>query len=181
MAGYYLAEGKENALAGSPLTDFAAANFAQQADPHYTYLWSHCSESEKIALLMILTLGMQKPSRKSSPTAENLARLRPRAAQDLVSLAKRGLVEESEGLYVLGSASFEAWIRREVVAAPGEEEPQSTAEEWLRSGGRDDLRASKDLLPRFKKRYWGLLAEITKELSFEFAAAGALELIKVLV
>jgi len=181
MAGYYLVEGRQDSLSWSALTDFASANFAQQADPHYTYLWSHCSESEKIALLMILTLGMQKPSKKSAPTAENLARLRPRAAQDLVSLAKRGLVEESEGLYVLGSASFEAWIRREVVAVPGEEEPQSTAEEWLRSGGRDDLRATKDLLPRFKKRYWGLLAEITKELSFEFAAAGALELIKVLV
>jgi len=66
------------------------------------------------------------------------------------------------------------------VAAPGEEESQTNADEWLKSGGRNDLTEVKGVLPKFKKKYWPILGDIAKELSFEFAAAGALELIKVL-
>lgn len=72
------------------------------------------------------------------------------------------------------------WLAREIVA-PGEEETQTSAEEWLRSGKHEDLRETKGVLPKFKGKYWPLLADIAKELSFEFAAAGAMELIKVLM
>jgi hypothetical protein len=167
-------------LDGGALTKFAAASFDGQAESHFTYLWSHCSESEKITLLVILTLGKQKQSKKTVPNAENLARLRPRAPQDVTSLGKRGLVDERNAVYTLFSPSFENWIRREVVTAPGEEESQTSADEWLKSGGREDLREVKGVLPKFKKKYWPILGDVAKELSFEFAAAGVLELIKVL-
>jgi hypothetical protein len=45
MAGHYLADGKLQSLNGDALTLYAAENFDQQADSHYSYLWSHCSES----------------------------------------------------------------------------------------------------------------------------------------
>jgi hypothetical protein len=181
MAGHYLVEGRAQGLSGDALTKFAVRSFDEQADAHYSYLWSHCSESEKITLLILLTLSMQKPSKKTIPNLENLSRLRARAPQDLVALGKRGMLVERDELYSLFSPSLERWIRQEIVAAPGEEETQITAEEWLKSGKRDDLKVVKGILPKFKKKYWPLLGDIAKELSFEFAAAGAFELLKVLV
>jgi hypothetical protein len=132
-------------------------------------------------LLILLTLSRQKPTKKTIPNVENLTRLRARAPQDLVTLGKRGLVGEREGVYSLFSPSLERWIRQEIVAAPGEEESQTSAEEWLKSGKREDLKETKGVLPKFKRKYWPLMADIAKELSFEFAAAGTLELIKVLI
>jgi hypothetical protein len=181
MAGYYLLEGKIQGLASEPLYQFTTSNFEQQADAHYTYLWSHCTESEKITLLVLLTLGMQKPSKKTIPNAENLARLRPRASQDIVALGKRGLIDEKDGTYRIFSLSFGRWIRLEIIAAPGEEESQTTADKWLKSGGHNDLKEVKGVLPKFKKKYWPILGDIAKELSLEFAVAGTLELIKLLV
>jgi hypothetical protein len=181
MAGYYFIEGKAQGLSGETLEKYVANNYDQQADAHYTYLWSHCSESEKITLLTILTLGLQKPSKKTITNLENLVRIRARTPQDLVALGKRGMIEERESIYTLFSASLARWIQREIVAPPGEEENQQKAEEWLASGGRDNLKETKGILPKFKKKYWPILAEVTKELSFEFAAAGAVELIKILI
>jgi hypothetical protein len=37
------------------------------------------------------------------------------------------------------------------------------------------------VLPKFKRKYWPILADVAKELSFEFAAAGAMELLKLIV
>lgn len=181
MAGHYLLEGRDQNLSNEALTKFTVSNFDQQADAHYTYLWSHCSESEKITLLILLTLAMQKPSKKTVPNLENLTRLRARAPQDLVALGKRGMVVERDDRYSLFSPSLERWIRREIVAAPGGDETQTTAEDWLKSGMREDLTEVKGVLPKFKKKYWPLLGDVAKELSFEFAAAGAMELIKILV
>jgi hypothetical protein len=181
MAGYYSLEGKAQGLSGEALEKFVANNYDQQADSHFSYLWSHCSESEKITLLTILTLGLQKPSRKTIPNLENLTRLRARTPQDLIVLGKRGMVDERDGIFALFSVSLVRWLQCELVAPPGEEENQQNAEEWLASGGRDNLKETKGVLPKFKKKYWPILADVAKELSFEFAAAGALELIKVLM
>jgi hypothetical protein len=49
------------------------------------------------------------------------------------------------------------------------------------SGKHEDLKETKRFLPKFKRKYWPLMADIAKELSFEFAAAGTMELIKVLM
>jgi len=92
MASYYLVEGRLQNLARKDLTKFVTDNFNQQADSHYTYLWGHCSDSEKISLLTLLTLGLQPESPKNVPTLENLTRLRTRIPQDLAVLGKRGLV-----------------------------------------------------------------------------------------
>jgi hypothetical protein len=179
IAGHYLLEGRAQGLSGEALTGFATTSFDQQADAHFTYLWSHCSESEKITLLILLTLGRQKPGKKTIPNLENLTRLRARAPQDLVALGKRGMVNESEGVFHLFSRALERWIRQEIVAAPGEEETQTSAEEWLKSGKREDLKETRGVLPKFKRKYWPMMADLAKELSFEFAAAGTMELIKV--
>lgn len=181
MAGHYLIEGRVQGLTAEALAKFTITSFDQQADAHYTYLWSHCTESEKITLLILLTLALQKPSKKTISNLENLKRLRARAPQDLVALGKRGMILERDAVYSLFSPSLERWIRHEIIAAPGEEESQITAEEWLNSDGRENVREVKGVLPKFKKKYWPILGDIAKELSFEFAAAGAFELIKVLV
>jgi Novel STAND NTPase 2 len=180
MAGHYLVEGKMQGLGADALQNFVATNFDQQADAHYSYLWSHCSESEKITLLMILTLGMQEPSRKTIPNLANLSRMRARAPQDVAALMKRGMLDERDGNYSLFSFSLGRWIRQEMSAPPGEEETGQSAEEWLKSGGQENLKEAKGVLPKFKKKYWPILGNIAKELSFEFAAAGAMELIKLL-
>jgi hypothetical protein len=181
MAGYYLTEGRAQGLTGEGLDKFSAANFDAQADPHYTYLWSHCSESEKVTLLVALSLGRQKASKKTIPNLENLARLRPRAPQDLAALAKRGLVEERQGVFTLFALPFERWVQKEVAAAPEEKETQQSAEAWLKSGGREDLKNVKGVLPKFKKKYWPILGDFAKELSMDFAVGGTIELIKVLL
>ena len=181
MAGHYLLEGRAQGLSSDALAKFTISTFDQQADAHYTYLWSHCSESEKITLLILLTLSMQKPSKKTMPSLENLTRLRARAPQDLIALGKRGMVTETDGVYKLFSPTLERWIRQEIVAAPGEEETQTTAEEWLSSGKREDLKVGKGVLPKFKKKYWHMIGDIAKDISIEFAAAGAFELVKVLI
>lgn len=180
MAGYYLVEGQTDGLEGEALTRYVTVHYGQQADAHYTYLWSHCSDSEKITLLTVLTLGLQKPSSKTIPCLENLSRIRARAAQDLSALVKRGLLEERAGQYSLFSESFRRWIQQEVSAPAEEQETQQSAEEWLQSGGRENMEVTRGVLPKFKKKYWPMLQQVAKELSFEFAAAGAMELIRLI-
>lgn len=180
MAGHYLIEGKTQGLEARSLVQFTTTNFEEQARGHYTYLWSHCTESEKITILVILALGIQKQSKKTIPNAENLARLRPRAPHDITALIKRGLIDETNGYYRIFTASFDRWIRREIVASPGEEESQQNADEWLKSDEHKNLKDVRNVLPKFKKKYWPILGDLAKELSVTFAAAGAVELIKML-
>jgi hypothetical protein len=181
MAGHYLVEGKLQNLTGKPLAKFAATNFDGQSEAHFTYLWSHCSESEKITLIIVLTLGMQKQSKKTIPNMENLARLRPRAPQDLVALGKRGMFVEQDGIYTLFSPVFENWIRREIMAAPGDEESEQSADEWLKSGAGESLKNARGVLPGIKKKYWHTIANVAKDLSIEFAANGVFEIVRTLV
>jgi hypothetical protein len=181
MAGYYLVERKTQGLVSPSLLERVIADVDQQADPHYTYLWSHTPESEKITLLTILALGRQKPSKKTLPVLENLTRLRPRAQQDIPSLIKRGLLAENEGTYALFSPSFARWISREITAPAEEAEKTPSVEAWLKEGGHERLQPIKGVLPTFKKKYWPLVTTILHEFSFEFAAGGALELAKLLI
>ena len=177
-AGYYLLEGKSQGLAGEELTENVSGNFYQQADSHYSYMWSHCSESEKITLLIILTLAQQKPSKKTQPTLENLSRIRARVPQDLSTLSKRGLIYDIEGSCHIFSPSFEKWIRNELLAAPGEEESQGNIEQWLKSNNRGNLKEANKLLPTVKKKYWIIMSELIKDFSIEFAVVGVFEIVK---
>jgi len=176
IAGYYVVERKLQGLRREDLLERVAADFDHETNPHYTYLWSHCSESEKITLLATLALSRQKPSTRTTPNLDNLARVHGRAQVNVASLLKRGLLIESDGLFKLFSPSLERWIAREVTALAGEEESEVSAQEWIRTGGREDLESVRRILPRFKKKYWPLTASVLTELSMEVLAKVVTEL-----
>jgi TIR domain/AAA-like domain len=181
MAGYYLVEGRLQNLARNDLAQFVSDNFNQQADSHYAYIWGHSSDSEKITLLTLLTISLQPESPKNATTLENLTRLRVRIPQDLAVLGKRGLVIEMDGRYRIFSTTFENWIRQEILSAPGAEESQTTVEDWLKSGGRQNLKETQKMLPGIKKKYWPLMAELVKDFSLEFAAVGTIEILRAFI
>jgi hypothetical protein len=170
MAGYYLFEAMTQGLSGEALKRSLAEGFAQQAESHFSYLWSHCSESERITLLTVMGLAHQKPSPKAVPKLDNLSRLYRRAALDANTLAKRGLLVQSGDVYSLFSPSFDYWIGREIAAGPQEQESPTTVETWLAEGGRENLQPMKGFLPKFKRKYWPLMGEVLKEISFEVVA-----------
>jgi len=180
-AGYYLLEGRIQGLNDNELERYVAGNFDQQSDSHYTYMWSHCSESEKITLLTILTLAQQTPSKKTVLNLENLSLIRARIPQDLSALSKRGLIYENEGSFHIFSPSFEKWIRNEILTAPGEEKSQSNLEQWLKSHAPENLKDAQELFPHIKKKYWATMSELLKIFSMEFAAVGVFEIIKLVL
>ncbi len=161
MAGYYLIEGKLQALSGETLTAFVVENFNQQSSGHYAHLWSTCSEGEKCMLLAVLALSLQKSAGAPARTLQNLARIRPRATLDTPALTRRGLLEEQEKTYNIFSHSFERWIQREELAVSGEEEKASDSDQALHQQP-ESLNQLKPVLPHFKKKYWPVLIEIAK-------------------
>ena len=173
MAGNYLVEAKQKALDADALLQDVYVNFDAQADSHFSYMWSHSSESEKITLLTVLVLNQKKASKETIPTIENLAKTHSRAHLDVPELVKRGLLLENrtEGSYSVLSPSLERWIAREITVAPGEEESQANVQAWLRSGGRDELEPVSGFLPKFKKKYWPLVGGVAKDLSMELLGA----------
>ena len=173
MAGNYLVEAKQKSLDGDALLQDVYVNFDAQADSHFSYMWSHSSESEKITLLTVLVLNQKKASKETIPTIENLAKTHSRAHLDVPELVKRGLLLENrtEGTYSVLSPSLERWIAREITVAPGEEESQANVQAWLRSGGRDELEPVSGFLPKFKKKYWPLVGGVAKDLSMELLGA----------
>ena len=60
IGGYYLFDGKQQGLAGNSLFEYVIESFREQADQHFTYYWSHSTDSEKITLLSAMALGMQQ-------------------------------------------------------------------------------------------------------------------------
>lgn len=176
IAGHYLVDAKTQGLSARPLFERAVADFDQQADPHFSYLWGHCTESERITLLGILALQQEKSSKKNTQ-AERLQKMNPRAHLDVLALAKRGLIVEADGEFKLFSPSLERWVLREIMTAPGEEESPASVEEWLKGGGRDRLENAKGVLPKIKKKYWAIASSILKEVSFEVIGATVFELL----
>lgn len=180
VAGYYLIEARQRGVSPRGLSDQVTNEFDQQADPHFSYLWTHCSESEKITLLAAIALNSEKPAAKIRPTLENLAKVHSRARLDVPELYKRGLLIEVEGDipgYKLLSSSLERWITREISAGPESEESQASVDEWLRSGGKDVVDPVKGALPKFKKKYWPVVSTILQEMSFEVAGSVVFELL----
>ncbi len=149
--------------------------FNNQAEAHFTYIWSHTSESERITLLSIMALSRQKDSSKSARTLENLRRVYPRAHLDIADLSKRGVVIKPEGEYTLFSPSLDQWISMEVSAMPGGEESDVSVEQWLKAGNDEKLTPVKGVLPKFKKKYWPIMSTVAKQLSIEFAQSLAVE------
>ena len=185
IAGYYLVEAQAKGLSREEITRRMAAQFEQQADPHFTHLWSHCSESEKITLLVAISLNNQKPGKKTQPNLENLAKVHPRARLDVPGLLKRGLLYEDPTqprCYKLLSESLVNWINREIAAGEESEESPASVENWLKSGGKEVVEPVKGALPRFKKKYWPIISTVLQEMSFELAGAATFEfLVKALI
>lgn len=176
IAGHYLVEAKSQGLRARPLFERVVTDFDQQADPHYSYLWSHCTDSEKITLLGILALNQEK-AKKGTTHAERLQKMNPRSHLDVVTLGKRGMVVETDGKYALFSPSLERWILREIMTAPGEEESPASVDEWLHKGGRDKVAPVKGNLPKFKKKYWPIVSNILTEVSFEVIGATVFDIL----
>ena len=189
VAGYYLFDGiqqgkhSEASSQGIPadkLEKWVTAQFEQQAGPHFSYLWSRCSESEKITLLATIMLCRTKPPKKEIPFMERLVKLYPRAAMDADYLIKRGLLREQNGdsgCYALLSSSLEGWITREMAAGPDEQASQVSVGEWLQSGRINLDEPEINLMAKVKKQYWPLLGTILKEMSFELAGNLTFELL----
>jgi len=102
-----------------------------------------------------------------------------RAHLDIPELVKHGLLIENrqEGLYHILSPSFERWIAKEILVAPGEEESQTTVKEWLKSGEKENLEPVIGLMPKFKKKYWPVIANFSKEISMELIGGIAFEIL----
>lgn len=176
IAGYFLVDLKLQGLEGKELIKKAMCAFDEQADPHFDYYWTHCSNNEKITILSIMALGQQKPSKKTITNIENLKKMNPRANMDVAALSKRGILVEEDGAFSLFSPSLERWIAYEVSAPPGEEESEASVEEWLRGGGRESLSPVKGTLPKFKKQYWPIISNILTEVSYEVLGSMLLNL-----
>jgi hypothetical protein len=180
MAGYYLVEAKAKALTLKDIEHEVTTQFDRQADAHFSYLWSHCTDSEKITLLAAISLGKQKPSRKTLPCLENLAHIHGRASLDVPELVKRGLlieVNQAPTFYRVLSNSLERWISREMMAVPEDKESPASVEMWLKTGGKDVVDPVKGALPKFKKKYWPLISTVLQELSLDMAGSVAFELL----
>lgn len=173
MAGHYLVEAKLKNLNEDQLLQEVCANFDGQADSHFSYMWAHSSENEKVTLLTVLALNQRKGAKDPSPTVENIAKNHMRAHLDIPELVKRGLLLEnrSTGTYRILSPSLERWIFREITVPPGEEETQANVQNWLSAGGRDELEPVSGFLPKFKKQYWSLVGGVAKDLSMELLGA----------
>jgi hypothetical protein len=173
MAGHYLYEAKKKELQDDALLQDVYENFDAQSDSHFSYMWSRSSESEKITLLAVISLNRQKPSKSTIPNLENLAKTHSRAHLDVPELAKRGLLLENriESTFNLLSPSLERWIAREISAVPGEEESQASVQEWLKSGGREELEVTSNFLRKFKKKYWSIVGGLAVDLSMELIGA----------
>ncbi len=179
IAGNYMVEAREKGLQTEAAVKDMVDHFDTQAESHFTYMWSHSTESEKIALLAIIALNQQKPSEKTITTIENIAKIHSRAYLDIPELIKRGLLLEDveSGTYRLFSVSLENWIVREISAPPGEEESETSVQTWLASGGREELEPVSGVLPKFKKKYWPVVSTVLQEVSFELVGAATFELI----
>jgi hypothetical protein len=177
MAGHFLFEAHRRGYEADALYKFVDENFAQQADPHFTYQWNHSTESEKITLLALLAHARARKDGDPNPDAEQVSKLHTGAKHNLRGLSIRGLTVEQEGRYALCSPVFADWISREITASAGEEEEEQTAEEWLRGEEGMDKGVGdrvKSVLPRFNKKYWPIMGDFVKELSMELVAGEVL-------
>lgn len=179
IAAHYLFENKARGVQDEQLKEEVARRFDLQANAHYKYMWSRASESEKITLIAVLTMSQHEDKPESKTTIENLAEIHSRAHLDIPELIKRGMLlqDEQDSTYHILSHSLERWIARELLATPGEEETETTVREFLSSGSGQELGSDEGILPKFKKKYWPLLVDITKDLSLGMIGNIAFEIL----
>ncbi len=179
MIGHYLAAGKRNGLEGEELFQTAREAFGQQAEPHFSYLWSHASESEKITLVSVIALHANKKDEpKSVITAEAVSKIYPHAPKDINNLVKRGSLVETGDEIFLFSTSYNHWIALELSAAPGEEESEASVEAWVQTQKDKKLAESRNVLTKTKKKYWPIIGKVFKEFSAEVIGSITVNLLK---
>lgn len=180
MIGHYLVTGREAGLKEKPLLVFASEEFNQQADPHFSYIWSHASESEKITLVAVMALERENKDTdngKKPVTADRVAEVYPRAPRDIINLEKRGaLIKKDDGI-ALFSIGYARWIGIELTAAPDEQESESTVEKWIESNPQEDLAGTEQVLSKTKKKYWPIVGKVMKEFSVEIIGKIAVEML----
>jgi hypothetical protein len=176
--GYYMVDGKAQGFGGNGLLTYVNSNFCEQSDAHFSYMWSHSNESERITLLGLMSLNTSTKTTVALPTLENLTSVHPRAAQDLVNLIKRGMVLENGGLYSLFSPFLGQWIKREMLNSGEEKEDELSARKWVEDTGKTQAKEASGALLKFKKRYWPILSEFLEEFAMKFAVSGAIDLVK---
>jgi len=179
MIGHYLVCGKQDGLQEQKLFDFAKTEFSQQAEPHFSYIWAHATESEKITLVSILALQAEKAEQPEFKiTVEKVSEIYPRAPKDINSLTKRGSIVSYGDQISLFSSCYDDWIALELTAAPGEEESEATVDDWMRAQKDAELQHSKEVLTKTKKKYWPVVGEVFKEFSAEVLGNIAVGFIK---
>lgn len=181
MIGHYLTAGKETGEKGKALLENATIEFNQQADPHFSYLWAHASESEKITLVTVIALEShyrEAGDQKQTITADQISTIYPRAPRDIINLIKRGSLIEKEQTISIFSTSYAQWIGAELTAIPGEEESVASVEEWIQSSKERELIPTKDVLAKTKKKYWSVVGNVFKEFSVELIGNIAVEMMR---
>jgi len=181
MIGHYLVAGKDNGLRGNSLFDYAVAEFNQQAEPHFSYIWAHASESEKITLVTVMVLANQTrkaEDKKQQVTADKISAIYPRAPRDIINLIKRGSLIEKGKNISLFSSSYAGWIGVELTAVSGEEESESSVEKWIHSYKDDELVQTKEVLAKTKKKYWPVVGKVLKEFSVEIIGEIAVNMMR---
>lgn len=166
MICHYLLEGMQAGLQDQALLDDALQNFNRQADPHFAYLWSRASDSEKSTLLAVLALRQDArlSERKLQPISlPQISAVYARAPRDVQELEKRGsLVTENGGISIF-SSSFANWISTELTAAPDEQESADDVEQWLQANLQNmkfNLSHTRDKLITVKKKYWPVAGRV---------------------
>ncbi len=169
MAGVYLCQGLDRDMKEEELYEYVIQEFYQQAAHHFSYFWSHSSESGRITLLATMALNNPKQKKKKAKpaTKENIKNLYGRAELDINKLLKRGLLIYRDEEYHIFSPIFQQWISYEISAKPGEEEGAASVEQWMREGGDEKLNPVKGVLPRFKKKYWSTVGIFVKDFAFD--------------
>jgi len=181
MIGYYLVAGKNDGLKGNSLFDYAIAEFNQQAEPHFSYIWKHASESEKITLVTVMALEgqIQKAGdKKQQLTAEKISAIYPRAPRDIINLIKRGSLIKKDEKISLFSSSYMQWIGVELTVVPGEEESDASIEKWIHSSKDKELVQTKEVLTKTKKKYWPVVGRALKEFSVEIIGKIAIDMMR---
>ena len=114
IAGFYLFEEKTLNPDSDLLLERVTSNFDQQAAPHFSYLWSHCSESEKITLLATMALNRQKPSKKTLPNLEKNMQRKIMFALKYFEDRDDEIPDELPGIGLLDDAVVVHWIIEEI-------------------------------------------------------------------
>jgi len=180
MIGHYLVAGKEAGLKGNPLLIYAADEFHQQADPHFSYIWSHANESEKITLVTVLALEQENKDLDKdieNVSVDRVTAVYPRAPRDIVNLERRGALIAKEGGIALFSKGYAKWIGLELTAAPEEQEDDSTVEQWIEANPQENFSGTRQALSKTKKKYWPIIGKVMKEFSVEIIGKIAVEML----